>query len=282
MSTIKHLRFKHSLILTPVLFFAFAQQSFTDVGPQLILFLILVLTIFPASHGFNSFYDRDEGSIGGLEAPPCVDGQLLAVSIILEMIGLALTYLFFDLSSAVSLVVYGVASKLYSHPAVRLKAMPWVSLFVVGSFQGSSIYLLVIKTAGIFPFKSSDYLGALAAFLMVVATYPLTQIYQHDEDRQRGDLTASRVLGIKGTFLFSCLCLLLTFGAILYFWDVGISLGIFFILQLPTILILLKWMRAAFANPDEANYRNTDRFLRVLTLSSNLGFISLLLLRRLA
>jgi 4-hydroxybenzoate polyprenyltransferase len=280
MSTIKHLRFLHSLVLTPVFFFALAQHPFTDFVPPLVLFLILVLTIFPASHGFNSFYDRDEGSIGGLEAPPRVDVQLLSISIILEVIGIALTYLFFDLSSAVCLVLYGVASKLYSHPAVRLKAMPWVSLFIVGSFQGALIYLLVVKTTGHFPFRASDYVGAGAAFLMVMATYPITQIYQHDEDRQRGDLTLSRVLGIKGTFLFSGLCLLLTFGSFLFIWDVGLPLVTFFILQLPAGIIFFQWMRAAVVDVGQANYRNTARCLHALTLTSSLGFVALLLLGR--
>ena len=280
MSTIKHLRFKHSLILTPVFFFALAQQAFTDVGPQLILFLILVLTIFPASHGFNSYYDRDEGSIGGLEAPPRVDMQLLSISLFLEVIGIALTYFYLDLSSALCLILYGVASKLYSHPAVRLKAMPWLSLFVVGSFQGSLIYLLVAKTVGGFPFRSSDYLGATVAFLMVMATYPLTQIYQHEEDRQRGDLTVSRVLGIKGTFHFSGTCLLLTFGSFLFFWDIGLPLMTFFILQLPAGFIFFQWLRAAVVDSAEANYRNTARCLHALTLSSSLGFVALLLMGR--
>ncbi len=39
--------------------------------------------------------------------------------------------------------------------------------------------------------------------LVLWANYPMTQIYQHDEDFKRGDITLSYRLGIKGTFVFT-------------------------------------------------------------------------------
>jgi 1,4-dihydroxy-2-naphthoate octaprenyltransferase len=42
--------------------------------------------------------------------------------------------------------------------------------------------------------------AAILSALFFAGSYPLTQIYQHEEDARRGDLTLSRVLGVAGTF----------------------------------------------------------------------------------
>jgi hypothetical protein len=39
---------------------------------------------FPASNGYNSYFDKDEDSIGLLEKPPEVDISLYYFSILLE------------------------------------------------------------------------------------------------------------------------------------------------------------------------------------------------------
>ena len=41
------------------------------------VFVVLHLLAYPASNGYNSYYDRDEGSIGGLRTPPKVSPELL-------------------------------------------------------------------------------------------------------------------------------------------------------------------------------------------------------------
>ena len=278
-STVKHLRFLHSLSLTPVFFFALAQNPTADLTVALLLFFILALSIFPASHGFNSYYDRDNGSIGGLEKPPAVDPQLLLISIGLEALGLALSAVYFDLAATLVLAAYGIASKLYSHPAIRLKAKPFISLFVVASFQGAAIYWLVKQTSAQAPWGFQDHLGAAVSSLMVTAVYPLTQIYQHDEDRQRGDLTLSRLLGIRGTFIFSMSSLVVSLGALLFFSG-DLRWLVFILVQLPVGLRFFRWMRQAWHRPALANYKNTAAFLNTLTLTSSAGFIGMYLLEK--
>ena len=142
--TVKHLRFAHSLLLSPIIFFALSESM---VGPRAdfwIFFAVVLACIFPASNGYNCYYDRDEGSIGGLETPPPVEEELLPTTMALEAIGIALALVFCGTVVAVGLVLYGVMSKLYSHPRVRLKARPWVSLLVVSVFQGPVIFLLSV------------------------------------------------------------------------------------------------------------------------------------------
>lgn len=277
----RHLRFVQSLLLTPIVFLALTDAPTIQWRPVLVLLLILALSIFPASNGYNSFYDRDEGSIGGLERPPPVDRQLFYYSLILEVLGLLLTWLAFDLESVLILTVYGAFSKLYSHPAVRLKARPWASLLVVALCQGPLIYLLASSLFTGLPWTAENYLLALASFLMIVAVYPLTQIYQHTEDERRGDFTVSRLLGIRGTFLFSGTlfsCLVLVLAAA---WTLDLELAVFVILNLPVFVLFFKWARSAWSDPRYANYSLTTKFLKGLSTTAHLSLFTIYLMRTL-
>ena len=48
--------------------------------------------------------------------------------------------------------------------------------------------------------ESQIVYGAFLCTLMLLGSYPMTQVFQHEEDAKRGDLTLSRILGIKGLF----------------------------------------------------------------------------------
>ena len=40
-----------------------------DIANAALIFVILHILVYPASNGYNSYMDRDEGSIGGLKNP---------------------------------------------------------------------------------------------------------------------------------------------------------------------------------------------------------------------
>lgn len=277
-STIRHFRFRHSFILTPVFFFALSQVQTIDWTIASLLFIVLAFSIFPASHGFNSFYDRDKESIGGLEHPPQVEPQLLYHSLFLEFLGLFLSYIFFDKTIAMALFIYGLVSKLYSHPLVRLKSMPWVSLIVVAFFQGPLIYWLLKMALGTTYPSSSDYLNACVCFGMILAIYPLTQIYQHDEDRSRGDLTLSRVLGINGTFIFSAICFALSFLLLLVTWPLKTPQTVFYFFHVPIVVLFFLWAKKVHRNTEEANYQNTSFFLATFACCSTVASLTMKIL----
>ncbi|NJK83733.1 MAG: ubiquinone biosynthesis protein UbiA, partial [Saprospiraceae bacterium] len=59
---------------------------------------------------------------------------------------------------------------------------------------------------------------AILSSLMLLGSYPMTQIYQHEEDAKRGDTTLSLKLGILGTFHFTAITFgLATAGFVAYF-----------------------------------------------------------------
>ena len=66
-STLKHLRITFSFNLLPIFLFAVAitPQSINWIE-TLVLFVCWHLLIYPASNGFNSYFDKDKESIAEL------------------------------------------------------------------------------------------------------------------------------------------------------------------------------------------------------------------------
>ena len=53
---------------------------------------------------------------------------------------------------------------------------------------------------------------------LIGASYPLTQVYQHKEDQERGDKTLSILLGVNGTFVFAALLFIAATVLMFVYW----------------------------------------------------------------
>jgi 4-hydroxybenzoate polyprenyltransferase len=62
------------------------------------------------------------------------------------------------------------------------------------------------------PLDPARALVLLAFCPLFAALYPLTQIYQLEEDRRRGDVTLAGILGIRRSLLASVMAAVLAFG----------------------------------------------------------------------
>lgn len=317
-AALRLLRLPFSIYLMPVFWFALAfvpvscnhseaadEPMFTwDASPwqALAVFLILHLLVYPASNGFNSWHDRDTGPIGGLAAPPPPPPVLRWLVLALDGAALA-GALLLDVRFAGLLLSYILVSRAYSAPPLRLKARPFVGTAAVVVFQGLVTYLAVQAGSGI----SSDYLfsgvnlliGA-GTSLLLLGSYPLTQVYQHKEDAARGDLTLSRILGVRGTFHFARVvsvvgalyvaalgwlplpewtkkaeqALFIQSGEVLL---PGVPLAALFPLwMLPTALYVFRWERrvAAGAPPTHADAMGLNK-LASLSVSAFFGLVVL-------
>src|SRR5205085_6047166 len=93
------------------------------------------------------------------------------------------------------MLVYIGVSKAYSWKKIRLKKYGVTGWLVVMLFQGGYTFLLVNMASenrfGISWFDYKHIECMLIASLLIGGFYPLTQIYQHEEDSQRGDFTIS-------------------------------------------------------------------------------------------
>jgi len=263
-STWQHLRIPFSIFLMPVFLFALAVNPQVDWLDAVLIFVILHLLVYPASNGFNSYFDKDEDSIGGVEKPLPVSRQLYWTALAFDAVGLLLSLLI-SFEFTLMVFLYGLISKAYSHPWVRLKKYPIAGWLVVGMFQGYFTWCTVwIGLHGWAPFwaDASLHVPAALSTLLLWGSYPMTQVYQHEEDARRGDRTLSLLLGIRGTFHFVITVFgLANAGLIwLFYTQFSITLAVLFQLTLtPVLLFFLRWYLQVRKNEQAADFKRTMR-----------------------
>ncbi|QKG51737.1 UbiA family prenyltransferase [Hymenobacter sp. BRD67] len=278
------LRLPFSLFLMPVFWFGLsALREPFSWSRAAAAFTILHLLVYPASNGYNSYYDKDEGSIGGLKSPPPVTPELLHLVWLFETLAL-LTSLLVGWPFAAMVVVYILISRAYSYEGIRLKKYPLLSTAVVVVFQGAFTFLMAQVGAGatsVQLFEQTNLQLALVSTLFLCGSYPLTQIYQHQEDARRGDRTLSLRLGIRGTFVLAAVGLLA--GALLLgftYWLRGEprSLLLFLLATGPVVALFSRWAWVAWHDPTQASFEWTMRMNKVSSLCLSVAFITVLLL----
>jgi len=283
-STWIHLRFLFSLYLLPVFLFAQSQSIYFNPIRTAMVFIILHLFIYPSSNGYNSYYDKDEGSIGGIKTPPKVDISLLYTAWVLEIIGIIWAFLI-RWEFGIGVFLYSLFSKLYSNSKTRLKSRPIISFLVVFFFQGAFMFENCLLALGPLSwmdvFSKNHLLEALFSSLLVGSLYVMTQIYQHKEDQMRGDITLSALLGYRGTFYFSALGFV--FGVVILFilsWGSRVFMIPFFAFTAPLMAFFLFWFSRVWKTESEANFSNTMKMSTLSFLCLSAYFIYLIWLQK--
>ena len=181
------------------------------MGPYLMMLLSWVGCLNAGTLALNSAFDRDEGDIGYLDAPPPIPKNLAVVSVALMAVGQLLA-LRLGAAFAIAYAICFAMSIAYSVPPMRLKAV-----------AGADWAINIIGVGVLTPFAgwsaSGFALRAEARWIMIGfgclfgSLYPLTQIYQFDEDSSRGDRTLARILGVRVSLLISAGAAALAFVA---------------------------------------------------------------------
>lgn len=193
-----HLRLPFQLTLAPFMLWGAALSHARLSWTFGVAFVVLQVCFYGGTTAYNSHYDRDEGPVGGLEAPPPPGPWLLPGSIGLQVVGLFVASLL-DWRFFAVCALYGVLGALYSHPSTRWKARPFLSWTVVMFGQGALGVLSGVVATGTATISSEATWGICGAAMLVGALYPLTQLFQTEEDAARGDVTAAMALGRRGT-----------------------------------------------------------------------------------
>jgi 4-hydroxybenzoate polyprenyltransferase len=207
-SVLVHLRLHFQLLLAPVFLWGCLVAGGGLSWSVGLAFVALHVFLYAGATAFNSYYDRDTGPIGGLERPPPVEAALLPVSLAMKLVGLLLAVLV-NVPFLLVYAAFALLSLAYSHPRVRWKASPLASLATVGFGQGVLGFLAAwaaVRGELWSALTGDGLLGAAAATLLILALYPLTQLYQVDEDRARGDRTVAVVGGPRLCFAVSLVC----------------------------------------------------------------------------
>lgn len=172
--------------------------------------LAFVIGINGGTLALNSAFDRDEGDVAYLRKPPPPPPGLALFGIAL-MGGALFAALTLPRPFLLASALCAALSVLYSVPPVRLKAVagfdwlinmagfgfltPYAGWALTGRGVGGPGLLVLISFAFLF--------GAL---------YPLTQLYQLEEDTRRGDRTLAVWLGISRSLGASLAMAMLAFA----------------------------------------------------------------------
>jgi len=280
-STLQLLRFHFSFFLMPVYFFALSQVNHISRYNAVLVFFILHLLVYPASNGYNSYMDRDTSPIGGLKNPLQPTRQLFIVTVWMDIIAVIVS-LFITWEFALGIFLYIMASRAYSYRKIRLKKFPITGYLTVIIFQGAVTFFLVYHGADSNHTTQVPVISMVAASLLIGGFYPLTQIYQHEDDIKDGVKTISYKLGYTGTFIFTGIVYVLAFCMLGLQFSLNLEWTRFIILQafmFPVLVYFFVWFRKVFKNRKEANFKNTMRMNLLASLCTNTGFITLLILR---
>jgi 1,4-dihydroxy-2-naphthoate octaprenyltransferase len=280
-STFQLLRFHFSFFLMPVFWFALSQIKNINWTNAFLVFIILHLLVYPASNGYNSFMDRDISPIGGLKNPLQPTKQLFFVTLTMDIVAITLSFLISSIF-AIGIFFYILASRAYSYRKIRLKRYPIIGYLTVIIFQGAVTFFLVYHGSSSNHSLQVPVLGMIAASLLIGGFYPLTQIYQHEEDRKDDVVTISFLLGYKGTFIFTGIVYAFAFIILAWYFYSQSSFYNFLILQifmLPVIVNFFIWFWKVRKNNNEANFKNTMRMNLLASICTNLGFITILILK---
>lgn len=282
-STIQLLRFHFSFFLMPVYWFALSQIPHINTCHAILIFCILHILVYPASNGYNSYMDRDTGSIGGIKDPKLPTRELFYVSMLLDITALVLSF-FISFYFVAGILAYILASRAYSYRGIRLKKYPVTGYLTVIIFQGALTFFLVMHgSSNIKMLKDVPFSGMLAASLLIGGFYPLTQIYQHRQDREDGVISISSKLGYRGSFIFTGVVYFFAMATLGYCMAAALELERFFILQiffLPVLVYFVWWFKKVYNDNKEANFSNTMKMNILASFCSNAAFITLLILEK--
>ena len=213
------------------------------LGPALTGLLLWVVCLNGGTLALNSAFDRDEGDIAYLKRPPTPPRHLAAFSLGLMATGQLLALTLPVRFAAVYAVCFAL-SILYSVPPFRLKAVAGADWVINMWGFGTLTPYAGWATTGM-PVDTSHALVLLAFCPLFAALYPLTQLYQTEEDSRRGDRTFALVLGTRRSLDLAFAAVLVAF--VLFFAAASKDLPSLALLAgalAAWLAVLLPWRRA--------------------------------------
>lgn len=145
----------------------------------------------------NSAFDRDEGDIAYLHSPPPAPRWLAHFGLLFMVGGLLVTWSVGPIWRTIYALCM-VLSVAYSVPPLRLKRVAGVDWLINMAGFGLLTPLAAWELSGR-PLNSVALLVFIGFALLFGALYPLTQLYQMDQDRARGDRNFALLLGRRGS-----------------------------------------------------------------------------------
>jgi 4-hydroxybenzoate polyprenyltransferase len=185
------------------------------LGPALLGLVLWVVCLNGGTLALNSAFDRDEGDVAYLRNPPPAPAGLGAVALAFMAVGQLAA---FALPSGyrVAYAACFLLSVLYSVPPFRLKAVAGADWLInMIGFGTLTPYAGWASTGR--PLGPGGAIVLLAFCPLFAALYPLTQLYQIEEDARRGDRTLARILGVRRSLDIALAAIAVSFA--LFAWS---------------------------------------------------------------
>ena len=212
---------------------------------DLLLLAVIVWAMFlnGGTLAYNSAFDNDKGDIGYLDNPPPAPKHLAIFGFVWMFVGLIFSWFISKNFFIVTMICF-IMSILYSSPPIRLKAVPGLDLLInslgYGGFTMFAGYAAVSDTI-----DTTIITYTIGFACLLASLYPVTQIYQYEEDKRNGDRTFTVVLGKKMalyiSFTMSIVAHIIFIGILLP--NKGICAFIILISFLVWFIILFLWIR---------------------------------------
>ncbi len=254
-----HLRLNYNFFILSAPFFlgAVFVPKITSVPLFLVSFILVYIFLFGGTNVYNSYFDKDEGPIGGLEHPPKVERWMYYIAWIIQIIGLIISTILmrlFGLIFIFSILLFWI----YSSPTLRFKGKPLLSFLVIGIGTVFNTTILGYIMAGGTGLPTNLVISAIGASFLILSMYPVSQAYQIDEDKKRGDTTFAVKYGIKGikinyATLFILGIILLSYS---FLFNYILATVIFIAGTLAHILI---WLKIKKISGEQSEYKEIMR-----------------------
>ena len=236
------------------------------IGPSVLGLGLWVVALNGGTLALNSAFDRDEGDVAYLHRPPPPPEHLAGFGLGLMSMGMVGAF-FLPVGYRVAYAICLAMSVLYSVPPFRLKSVPGAD-WVINMLGFGTLTPYAGWAATGLPLNTAGLLVLLGFCPLFAALYPLTQIYQHEEDARRGDRTLTLALGIRLSLVFAIISAAVAFAlfaaaAVVTGWGIAdgwrwIALGI---AAIAWGVVLLPWLRRYADMPAREHQRGMYRAL---------------------
>jgi len=226
--------------------------------------------------------ERDTESVGGIKKPKQPTKELFYITLIMDIAAMLLGTLISTVF-VLGIAAYILASRAYSYRGIRLKKYPIAGYVTVVFFQGAVTFFLVVHGCSTDKTLQVPVAGMLAASLLIGGFYPLTQIYQHKQDKADGVTTLSILLGYNGTFIFTAVIYVAAVAVLAFQLITANQFNSFLIIQvffIPVLAYFFWWFRQVNAEHNAASFVNTMRMNLLASVCTNAAFITLFLIEK--
>ncbi len=191
---------------------------------------------------FNSYYDRDEGDVAFLDAPPEPPKYLHVFGLLLMLLGFVFVFFYYPAILRAPYLSCVLLSVLYSHTSIRLKnvvgAAEIINMVGYGFVSPFAGFVLTGKTL-----QGGWWLVFCATMLWNLGGYWITQVYQIPQDRKKGDITFATRFGRKAALKAAFLVMTGALGVFTAAIVDGIYPKQVFIIYVPALFLGVPFLR---------------------------------------